>query len=255
MASDLAGDDLLDRCYCYLEEQWFGILELAMLDPKDANEVAKQIAFAFELNVPLQQHLEGAVRDWILAARRQSDLLRRATGINGDDLEWRSLGPPERASSSQELLRRVENLEERPSCKKGTATESADRSKWLLSVWCDKLRVELVEYGAPVLVSEATEQPGSRPGYLVASREDACYHHEALCYCLSAVATVFERRREKPPPEDPADLIDYLLARRDEPCERIVPELIMKAITWLEKVAEFREDQPRRRQEDELHGL
>ena len=31
MASDLAGDDLLDRCYCYLEEQGFGILELATL--------------------------------------------------------------------------------------------------------------------------------------------------------------------------------------------------------------------------------
>ena len=43
----------------------------------------------------------------------------------------------------------MENLEE--SCKKGTATESADRSKWLLSVWRDKLRVELVESGSPVV--------------------------------------------------------------------------------------------------------
>ena len=50
------------------------------MDPKDVNEVAKQIAF--ELHVLLREHLEGAVRDWILAARRQSDLLRRATGIN-----------------------------------------------------------------------------------------------------------------------------------------------------------------------------
>ena len=58
-------------------------MELATLDPKDANEVAKQIAF--ELNVPLREHLEGAVSDWILAARRQSDLPRRATGINGND--------------------------------------------------------------------------------------------------------------------------------------------------------------------------
>ena len=41
---------------------------------------------------------------------------------------------------------------------------------------------------------------------------------------------------------DPADLIDYLLAPRDEPCGRSVPELIMKAITWLEKIAEFQED-------------
>ena len=131
--------------------------------------------------VPLREHLEGAVRDWILGARRQSDLLRRATGINGSDLEWRSLGPPERselASSCQEPLRRVENLEERPSCKKCTATESADRSKWLLSVWCDKLRVE---------------HSGSRSCYLAASRKDACYHHQALCYCLSAVASVVER--------------------------------------------------------------
>ena len=111
--------------------------------------MAKQIGF--ELNVLLREHLERAVRDWILAARRQRDLLRRVTDINGNDLEWRSLGPPERASSSQEPLRRVEKTEETLSCKKGTATESADRSKWLLSVWCDKLRVELVESGAPVL--------------------------------------------------------------------------------------------------------
>ena len=54
MASDLAGDDLLDRCYCYLKEQGFGILELATLDPKDATDVAKQIAF--ELSVPLREH-------------------------------------------------------------------------------------------------------------------------------------------------------------------------------------------------------
>ena len=130
MASDLSADDLLDRCYCYLEEQGFGILELATLDPKDASEVAKQIAF--ELNAPMREQLEEAVRDWILAARRQSDLLRKATGISGNDLEWRLLGPPERASSSQEPLRRVNNLEDRPSCKEGMATESADRSKWLL---------------------------------------------------------------------------------------------------------------------------
>ena len=67
MASDLAGDDLLDRCYCYLEEKGFGILELARLDPKDATEVAKQIAF--ELNVPLREHLEGAVKDCFAALR------------------------------------------------------------------------------------------------------------------------------------------------------------------------------------------
>ena len=45
------------------------------------------------------------------------------------------------------------------------------------------------------------------------------------------------------PPGRPADLVDYLLARRDEPCRRSVPEAILKAISWMERVAEFPEEQ------------
>ncbi|CAE7469080.1 unnamed protein product, partial [Symbiodinium microadriaticum] len=45
------------------------------------------------------------------------------------------------------------------------------------------------------------------------------------------------------PPGRPADLVDYLLARRDEPCGRTVPDAIVKAISWVEKVAEFPEEQ------------
>ena len=37
--------------------------------------------------------------------------------------------------------------------------------------------------------------------------------------------------------------MDYLLARRDEPCGRTVPDAIVKAISWVEKVAEFPEEQ------------
>ena len=173
-------------------------------------------------------------------ARRQSDLLRRVSGINSNDLEWRLLGPPGRATY-QELVRRVENLEERPSCKKGTATESADRSQWLRSVWCDKLRVELVESGAPVLEKLQGSLDPDRAISLLAGRTRAT--------TIKRYVTVYQQwriwlreAREKPPPGRPADLIDYLLARRDEPCGRSVPELIMKAITWLEKVAELQED-------------
>ena len=45
------------------------------------------------------------------------------------------------------------------------------------------------------------------------------------------------------PPGRPADLVDYLLARRDEPCRRTVPDAILKAISWVEKAAEFPEEQ------------
>ena len=41
------------------------------------------------------------------------------------------------------------------------------------------------------------------------------------------------------PPGRPADVVDYLLARRDEPCGKSIPELIMKAICWMERVAEL----------------
>ena len=43
------------------------------------------------------------------------------------------------------------------------------------------------------------------------------------------------------PPGRPSDLVDYLLARRDEPCGRSAPEAILKAIAWVERVAEFEE--------------
>ena len=36
--------------------------------------------------------------------------------------------------------------------------------------------------------------------------------------------------------------MDYLLARRDEPCGRSVPEAILKAISWMERVAEYPEE-------------
>ena len=39
------------------------------------------------------------------------------------------------------------------------------------------------------------------------------------------------------------DLVDCLQARRDEPCGPSVPGAIIKAVAWVEKVAEFQEEQ------------
>ena len=63
---------------------------------------------------------------------------------------------------------------------------------------------------------------------------------------LQRYVTVFQQWRlwlleakQLAPPGRPSDLVDYLLARRDEPCGKSIPELILKAICWMEKVAEF----------------
>ena len=61
---------------------------------------------------------------------------------------------------------------------------------------------------------------------------------------LKRYVTVFQQWRlwlleakQIVPPGRPSDLVDYLIG--DEPCEWSIPELIMKAICWMEKVAEF----------------
>ena len=42
------------------------------------------------------------------------------------------------------------------------------------------------------------------------------------------------------PPGRPADLVDYLLVLSNEPCTRTVPDSLLKAVSWMEKVAEFK---------------
>ena len=42
------------------------------------------------------------------------------------------------------------------------------------------------------------------------------------------------------PPGRPTDLVDYVLVLRDEPCARSVPEGLLKSISCIERVAEFK---------------
>ena len=42
------------------------------------------------------------------------------------------------------------------------------------------------------------------------------------------------------PPGRPAELVDYLLVLGDEPCARTVPVSLLKAVSWMEKVAVFK---------------
>ena len=63
---------------------------------------------------------------------------------------------------------------------------------------------------------------------------------------LKRYVTVFQQWRlwlletkQLAPPGRPSDLVDYVLARRDEPCGKRIPELIMKAICCMEQVAGY----------------
>ena len=91
--------------------------------------------------------------------------------------------------------------------------ESADREQRLQDIWCNRLREELERCKAPVLSTLESSLDPNRNIAMVAGRTRV---------------TTLKRY-----------IVDYLLARRDEPRGKSIPELIMKAICWMEKVAEF----------------
>ena len=64
---------------------------------------------------------------------------------------------------------------------------------------------------------------------------------------LKRYVTMYERWRlwlqeakRVDPPGRPTNLVDYLLVLEDEPCARTVPDSLLKAVPWMEKVAEFK---------------
>ena len=86
----------------------------------------------------------------------------------------------------------------------------------------------------------ATGQSGSGPSCSSANGEHASTLKRYLgCYRQWRLWLGEAKLRQ--PPGRPSDLVDYLLARRDVPCGRSAPEAILKAIAWVERVAEFEE--------------
>ena len=116
--------------------------------------------------------------------------------------------------------------------------ESTDRDQRLQDIWRNRLREELEGCKAPVLATLESSLDPNRAIAMLAGRTRVT--------TLKRYVTVFQQWRlwlleakQIVPPGRPSDLVDYLLARRDEPCGKSIPELIMKAICWMEKVAEF----------------
>ena len=60
---------------------------------EDAVAIAKQLAF--EMNIPFGGYLVEAVETWLRGAREERELLLRANGVFGSDLDWHLLQQPE----------------------------------------------------------------------------------------------------------------------------------------------------------------
>ena len=122
-----------------------------------------------------------------------------------------------------------------------TGCELLVREERLLIFWTKQLQSELCASDAPVLQKLEDSLDPARALEMLAGKTRAG--------TLKRYVVVYQRWRLwlqeaklLHPPGRPIDLVDYLLTRRDEPCGRSVPETIVKAVAWFEKVAEFRND-------------
>ncbi|OLP79318.1 hypothetical protein AK812_SmicGene40405 [Symbiodinium microadriaticum] len=118
----------------------------------------------------------------------------------------------------------------------------AAREERLLDIWCRKLQEELLQIDAPILAALKGSLDPDRAALLLIGRTRASTLKRYLSYYRQWRLWLAEAKLRYPPGR-PTDLVDYLLARRDEPCGRSVPEAILKAISWVEKVAEFPQEQ------------
>ena len=218
---------MLDKAYRYLLDQGFGIPELASLDLGEVPAMARQLAE--ELAIPMGDWLEEALYCWLQEAQQEAKLYRRATREGeGRGPRYAPELPPPQGERNRKLI--------------ADGCIVAAREERLLDIWCRRLQEELLAIDAPVLASLKGSLDPDRAAQLLVGRTRATTLKRNLSYYRQWRLWLAEAKLRYPPGR-PADLVDYLLARRDEPCGRSVPEAILKAISWMEKVAEFPEEQ------------
>ena len=229
---------VLDMCYAHLVRRGFGVLELASLRLEESEDIGYQVAE--ELNLQYEQYIGDSVYLWLQEAKEGARIVRRTTGYLAGAIAWMDLGrrpaiegiddpddsepPPPKGERQKRLL------------DEGSLAQA--REERLQDLWASKLREELVESKAPVIDKLAGSLDPERAVLLLGGKTRAS--------TLKRYVTIYGRWRiwlrgakARDPPGSPADLADYLLARGDEPCGRTVPEAILKAVAWMEKVAEF----------------
>ena len=196
----------------YLRTQGFGSREMATLEVADSAAIAGQLCFE---NIPRSEELAKVVEGLITAAKNEDSMLLRTGGVLASDLAWTQL-----ASSSSSPARpwldtkvAVIQLEDRPPpgerIKKllESGEERAARELRLQVLWTRQLGEELAAIGAPVVKTI-----------------DDCLDPKRAYELLPMYRRWRLWLQEAKRPGRPADLVDYLLVLRDEPCARSVPE-------------------------------
>eukprot|EP00435_Cladocopium_sp_Y103_P053932 s1116_g17.t1 len=219
--------------------------KLAVFTGEDAWSIATQLCK--KLGIVCEQWHADLVTTWIGDAVRAEPMAKRLRGdvsldpLDANLLEERmSFGNHSSSSSSSNIVSVSIVPETRPSRRKpqeeGEEHARKLRDDHLKELWSHELYSELKKIEAPVLdhlehcVSDRHLHLAlaGRTRYNTLKRYIKTWM--AFTQWLHAAKVVVEY-------PVPGDLVEYLFARYDEPCGPTIPVLIVKAVTWFEKVA------------------
>jgi len=236
-----------------LEQLWqvlvhWGLVgkKLAVFPEEDASDIASQICA--ELGVICEAIYVQQVEVWIRDARRGEPLSKRLRGEHiSDPLHAQVLQDKKRlsstalaSSSKPSTVSFQHGLVQRPEKQRVLDPEEAQarsrRESEAKDRWAKELYLELKKMEAPALIELEHCVSDKHLHLALAGRTRASTLKRYVktwkhwLHWMEAVKGQYSAGTA-------GDLVEYLFCRYDEPCGPTVPVLIVKAVTWMERIA------------------
>ena len=234
------GDEPADirQCREYLRQLGFGHRELAVLDPSDSKDIARQLAS--ELNLPTRNTLVSFVEKLVQDSKEPAKLAARADGQLASYVEWiNSWGGPRGSDRDRQRVGATcwrQEIAFREDDSSGRRERSTSAS--LAGNLDGAASGRAPAYGC-ASVEEIGKLSGQDSCRKDATGENPGHDSQEVRQLLSKWRQWLQEAKAVSMPGTEADLIGCLMARWEEPCGRTIPEILLKAVTWMERVAEF----------------
>ena len=241
-------DDFDAAASMWTELDGYGLTgkKLAVFSRNDAESIANQLCRKLGIICEVS-HID-LVGTWIEDARRAEPLAKRLRGDLAHDplhsvlVEERKNLSGQRSSGykGRAEAEMVEESVSRPSRRKPQTEEEQHARKHKEAqqkeFWSRELYLELKKFDAPALehLEHCVSDRHLHMALAGRTRYNTLKRYVKTWMAFMQWLTAVKGALEYPVP---GDLVEYLFARYDEPCGPTVPGLIVKAITWMERIA------------------
>ena len=237
---------LRQQISCHLQSCGLSSKKLAIFLPNDADDIASQVCR--ELGLVCEQIHVDLVAEIIRDARDVEPLQKRLRGdesmdpLHGNLLHERcsTLYPKPVAPTFTEFAFDVNSS--RPSRRRNFPTENAGerqkKEQGQKETWSRELYKELKRLDAPALLhlEHCVDQKHLHLALAGRTRHNTLKRYIKTWRSFMQWLTAVRGMSASP---EVGDLVEYLFTRFEEPCGATVPPLIVKAVVWLERVADI----------------